>query len=280
MERLRNIYYAFPPLFRRILRRIWFFPPDLVATLAGKRDPLIPPAGMIFVGQGDFKRTGEEIRDQLVTLGGLQPHHRVLDVGCGIGRVAVPLTGYLGKEGSYEGFDIVRPGIRWCRRRIGSRYPNFRFRHIDLRNDLYNLSTGKRAKDFMFPYEDSDFDMVILTSVFTHMLLEDTDHYLSEIYRVLKPGGVCFATFFLMNERARDFMERSEKRIFATELEHHYLFHPRVKEANVAYDETYLGTEMIVSKGFSVEQVHYGFWSGQPKTALNNYQDICIFRKT
>jgi len=279
MNRLRKLYYAVPPVFRRVLRRIWYLPVDLVGAIAGKRDPMTPPRGRIFIGSGDFRKTGEEILDQLIELGDLQPQHRVLDVGCGIGRVALPLTGYLNEKGSYEGFDIVRPGIRWCKRKITSRYPNFRFRHIDLRNDLYNLSTGRQARDFIFPYADHDFDMVILTSVFTHMVLSDTDHYLAQVNRVLKPGGVCFATFFLMNDRARDILKQSGKEIFATKLEHYYLFHPRVKEANVAYDETYLTGKMIEPKGFSMEQVHYGFWSGRPKTALNNFQDICIFRK-
>ena len=139
MDQLRNLYYLFPPVVRRILRRIWYLPVDAVETITGKRDPMIPPRGMIFIGSGDFREMGNTLRDQLVELGGLQPRHRVLDVGCGIGRVAVPLTGYLSREGSYEGFDIVRSGIRWCNRRIGSRYPNFRFIHVDLKNDLYNL---------------------------------------------------------------------------------------------------------------------------------------------
>ena len=279
MDQLRNLYYLFPPVVRRILRRIWYLPVDAVETITGKRDPMIPPRGMIFIGSGDFREMGNTLRDQLVELGDLQPRHRVLDVGCGIGRVAVPLTGYLSREGSYEGFDIVRSGIRWCNRRIGSSYPNFRFIHVDLKNDLYNLSTGKEARNFIFPYADEEFDMVVLTSVFTHMVLEDTDHYLEQIHRVLKPGGACFSTFFLMNDRARTLLEQSGKKMFATRLGHHYLFHPRVREANVAYDEAYLTAEMIEAKGFRMEQVHYGFWAGGPKPALDNYQDICIFRK-
>ncbi|MFO7933248.1 MAG: class I SAM-dependent methyltransferase [Bacteroidales bacterium] len=280
MDSLRRLYYFFPPVLRRILRRIRYAPVDMVETLAGRRGPMTPPRGRIFIGSGDFIETGRSIRDQLIELGGLKPHHRVLDVGCGIGRVAVALTGYLEKEGSYEGFDIVRSGIRWCRRKISSRYPAFRFIHIDLKNDLYNLSTDREASEFRFPYADRDFDMVVLTSVFTHMLLKDTDHYLKEIHRVLKPEGVCFATFFLMNEQAREWMRKSGNAKFETTLEHHYLYHPRVKEANVAYDESYLTGEMIGAKGFRVEQIHYGFWSGRPRTSLNNYQDICIFRKS
>jgi len=279
MNFLRNAYYALPPVVRRISRRIWYFPIDLLESISGTRGPMVPPRGRIFIGSGDFVKAGEAIRDQLIELGGLQPGHRVLDVGCGIGRVAVPLTDFLDDRGSYEGFDIVKSAIKWCHKKIHSRYPNFCFTHIDLKNDLYNLGTDREAKDFVFPYPDGEFDLVFLTSVFTHMVLADVDNYLEQIHRVLKPGGVCFATFFMINEDTKALMENGGKFRFNTELEHHYLFHARVKEANVAYDEKFLVNEMIVSKGFKMDQIHYGFWPGRPKSNQANFQDICVFRK-
>lgn len=279
MSFLRNTYYALPPGVRRFARRTFYLPVDLYESLTGVRGPMVPPRGRIFIGSGDFVGTGEMLREQLVELAGLQPYHRVLDVGCGMGRVAVPLTGYLGQDGSYEGFDIVKPAIRWCTRRISSRFPRFRFTHIDLKNDLYNLRTRREARDFVFPYSDQEFDLVILTSVFTHMVLADVENYLEQIGRVLKPGGTCFATFFLMNPESRKFMQQSGKEMFGTALDHHYLFHARVKEANVAYDEEYLGKQMIEPRGLQLEQVHYGFWSGRPRSGIGNFQDICVMRK-
>ena len=74
-------------------------------------------------------------------------------------------------------------------------------------------------------------------------------------------------------------MNRTGKEIFETDQEHHYLFHPKVREANVAYEEDYLTDNMIKSKGFDVKQIQYGFWSGRPKSRLDNFQDIVIFRK-
>jgi len=58
---------------------------------------------------------------------------RVLDIGCGSGRVAVPLTGYL-CAGFYEGFDVDAEMIAWCRREIGARYTAFGFEVIDVTN--------------------------------------------------------------------------------------------------------------------------------------------------
>ena len=279
MGLLRNTYYLFPPGMRRFVRRVWYFPGDLIDSLTGRRGPMVPPRGRIFIGSGDFTATGESIRGQLVELAGLDPSHRVLDVGCGMGRVAVPLTAFLDENGSYEGFDIVPSAIRWCRKKISTRYQRFRFTHIDLKNDLYNLRTDHEAKDFVFPYGEDEFDLVLLTSVFTHMLLDDVRNYLQQIHRVLKPGGVCFATFFLMNREAEEFLRRSGKELFSNRREHHYLFHPRVKEANVAYDEEFLTGQLISGQGFRLERVVYGFWPGRERTALDNYQDICVFRK-
>jgi SAM-dependent methyltransferase len=261
-------------------RRVYYLPLDAIDALTGRRGPMIPPRGRIFIGSGDFVKTGNEILDQLTGLAGLKPEHRVLDVGCGIGRVALPLTGFLNEKGSYEGFDIVKSAITWCKNRISTRYPYFGFTHIDLRNDLYNLTTDERARDFVFPYEDAEFDLVFLTSVFTHMVLDDVENYLDQISRVLKPGGTCFATFFIINEEAGTCMKESGLAWFETRLEHHYLLHARVKEANVAFDEDYLCHQMIGGRGFTLDQVHYGFWSGRQKTDLGNFQDICIFKKS
>jgi tRNA A58 N-methylase Trm61 len=46
----------------------------------------------------------------------IQPHYAVLDVGSGIGRMARPLTRFLNGAGAYYGFDIVKPGIQWCKK--------------------------------------------------------------------------------------------------------------------------------------------------------------------
>ena len=74
---------------------------------------------MIFVGsRRNYRKTGEEFLRYFVELGDLTPKGRILDVGCGIGRMAVPLTKYLDQEGSYEGFDIVEKGIRWCKKNV------------------------------------------------------------------------------------------------------------------------------------------------------------------
>ncbi|CAN5229543.1 class I SAM-dependent methyltransferase [soil metagenome] len=163
---------------------------------------LLPPAEMIdYVGSGSdlstFQSIGAHFLENFKTLGGLKPHHKVLDVGCGIGRMALPLTGYLNSQGSYEGFDIVPTGVDWCQQNITPRFPNFHFQLADVWNEFYHPAGHYRARAYRFPFASGTFDFAYLTSVFTHMLPRDLERYLGEVARVLKPGGRCLITFFL-----------------------------------------------------------------------------------
>ncbi|AXF85333.1 Demethylrebeccamycin-D-glucose O-methyltransferase [Ephemeroptericola cinctiostellae] len=153
------------------------------------------------VGNGDFNATGQEFKRYFIELGRLQPSATVLDVGCGAGRMAMPLSDYL-TLGRYFGIDIIEPSIEWCQTKITPTYNNFAFQHSNIFNRFYNPNGTILAKDYVFPFEGESFDFVFLTSVFTHMLPEDLEHYLSEISRVLKKGGVCFITYFLLNNES------------------------------------------------------------------------------
>jgi len=207
----------------------------------------------------------------------LQPEARVLDIGCGIGRLAVPLTAYLNGKGSYEGFDIVKQGIDWCNKHIRAQYPNFNFLHINLKNDLYNLKASAEAKDFVFPYHDNEFDLVVLTSVFTHMMPNDVNNYLDQINRVLKRDGKCFATFFLLNEHIIHSIEKRDYFDFPYIYGNYRLLDKNVKEANIAYQEDYLYSDLFPKNKLNVETIHYGWWSGiSSREESLNYQDIIV----
>ena len=46
--------------------------------------------------------------------------------------------------------------------------------------------------------------MAVAHSLFPYLLAEEFEHYAAEIARVLKPGGRLLATFFLLDEEARE----------------------------------------------------------------------------
>lgn len=141
---------------------------------------------------------GAVVEQVLVGKGGLAPTHRVLDIGCGCGRIARPLARYLAQKGSYDGLDLRREVIDWCREAYRD-FPNFHFHCADIGSTRYNPSGTIAAAHYRLPFKSGQFDMVFLGSVFTHMLPEGIDNYLREIARVLKPSGLCLATFFLLD---------------------------------------------------------------------------------
>ncbi len=277
MSFLRKVYYHLGPVQRRIARRLVFAPIDLVEGVSGKRPPLVPPRGKVFTGRGDFVASGDEQLRNLQATCQLEPSHHVLDIGCGIGRLARPLTGFLNENGRYEGFDIVKDGVEWCKKHYHG-FPNFNFTYIPLQNDLYNLDSKVVADKFVFPYKGSAFDIATLISVFTHMQPGEVENYLHEIARVLKPGGHCFATFFLITRHSEQFLDQAKKPFFPHRYDTYFLHNKKVKNANIAFRYEYI-SKLAVKAGLSIKYHNEGWWAGKSKDACMNFQDVVVMTK-
>jgi SAM-dependent methyltransferase len=246
-------------------------------------EDLIPPDSLMFVGgdRSNFREIGEAFQRDLVETCGLQPGHRLLDVGCGVGRLAIPLTRYLSPQGSYDGFDIVAEGIAWCRDNITPRHSNFRFALADIYNEQYNPKGRLRASEFRFPYADAAFDRVAVVSVFTHMLPPDMDHYCGELARVMAPSALCLMSWFLLNPPSLTAIDAGLSTIdFRSHVfPHHRLMSSKVPEAAVGYDEAYV-SECLARHGFRVRPpVRYGVWSGRTDSPYLGYQDLVVAEK-
>jgi ubiquinone/menaquinone biosynthesis C-methylase UbiE len=274
---LRSFYYSVPPSWRLALRRMYYFPIDIIEGITGKRDSLTPPKGKIFTGSGDFIKQGKVFLQHFVKLGGLAPEHAVLDVGSGMGRMAVPLTKYLSSKGSYEGFDIMPDAVKWCNEHISKEFPNFNFKCAALSNSLYT-NAGEESASFSFPYPDGQFDFVFLTSVFTHMMPADVTQYLNEISRVLKSNGKCFATFFYLDDQAIRFMADQEKPFFPYCLGSYFLHNLKVPEANIGFTPEYIDTALLPTQ-LQIVHIYPGWWSSRAKSDSVDFQDIIIFKK-
>src|SRR5437899_4206396 len=119
----------------------------------------VPPPERIFVGDGGFLPIGVEFLKWFVRIGDLKRDERVLDFGCGIGRMALPLTQYL-EDGYYEGLDVSATGITWCTESIASRYERFRFHHLDLAHPIYNAAGAVATSAVCLPFADAAFNFV------------------------------------------------------------------------------------------------------------------------
>jgi SAM-dependent methyltransferase len=245
--------------------------------VSGRADRLVPPRRLDFAGHSDFVETGDEFLGHFVELGGLKPTDAVLDVGSGIGRMARPLAGFLAAEGSYDGFDVNRDGIGWCRRHY-ARHDRFHFLLADLYNRRYNPFGAHSATEYRFPYDDASFDFAILTSVLTHLLESEADHYLAETARVLRPGGRVLATFFLLNDESRRLIASGATSLGFLDPEAHVaVVDVDVPEEAVAYDEGWVG-ERLAEHGLSIQATRYGSWSGREEAT--SFQDLIVASST
>jgi SAM-dependent methyltransferase len=109
---------------------------------------------------------------------GLMPHHTLLDYGCGPGRGAVHLIGYL-EPGHYAGVDINPDYIRVARQVIDER----------------RLSGRKPVFGVASEYEnDRRFDFCLLFSVLNHCAPEEIRAIFEFLRARLSPGGVICIT--------------------------------------------------------------------------------------
>ena len=121
---------------------------------------------------------------------------RVLDIGCGAGRL---LTGFLATYGkppvSYVGLDVVASAIDWAKSELVRDAVAFHL--LDVFNERYSPSAKGSAGTVRLPVEPDSFDVVALLSVFSHMRLRDIEPYLREIRRALAPAGRVYLTIFV-----------------------------------------------------------------------------------
>jgi ubiquinone/menaquinone biosynthesis C-methylase UbiE len=251
---------------------------DQLDLVSGRHDPLVPPRNLNYIGDGDYKGVAEHFFKHLVEIGGLKPDDRVLDIGSGLGRMAIPLTRHLSSRGSYHGIEIVPRGVEWSQREITSRHPNFRFTHADIYNKMYTPTGQYKASEYPFPFEDHAFDFVFATSVFTHMYPPDVAHYLSEITRVLRPGGASFTTFFILTPESRSLVASGKSsQGFVYQGDGYMTTNEEVPENAIAFEEGAV-RRMHSQSGLTIaEPIYFGWWSGRPGS--KSYQDIVLARK-
>lgn len=244
---------------------------------------LVPPPERIYLATKDeasFRDAGCQIAQRLIDQAGLTPSSKVLDLGCSIGRVALPLTQFL-SDGLYDGLDVARDGILWCQENITARYPNFRFQHADVYNNRYNAAGATRAENYRLPFEDNQLDIVFASALFTHMRPEEVQNYLKEIARILSPNGKLWASWFMVDrgvgasilDHAMPGTTGGRIPINWADGEGHYFTDAIRSTAAVAFDEDRVSA-MYETEALRITQTIRGSWCGRPTT--ETVQDIIV----
>lgn len=146
----------------------------------------------------DWLRWAEEWAMLLRVYGGLARNSTVLELGCGLGRIAFPLR-YILLDGAYEGFDIDREKIAFLSNGFHKAHPNFRFVWADVAHPDANPNGAALADSFRFPYPRNSFDLVFAAALFNQLLPDAATNYFAQTARVLKPGGRAMFSFFLLD---------------------------------------------------------------------------------
>ncbi|MBK6283292.1 MAG: class I SAM-dependent methyltransferase [Draconibacterium sp.] len=101
---------------------------------------------------------------------------RILDWGCGPGRVIRHLHSVINNNCEFFGTDYNKSAIEWCIENL---------KGINFNN---NSLTAK------LDYDDGFMDVVYGISVFTHLSEQLHFDWYNELYRILKPGGIMLVT--------------------------------------------------------------------------------------
>ena len=255
-----------PPLLRPYLRRLRLelsFLADDLRTTGLRRRLNLPPARLRFKVHGnldpeEFLRVGRQAAEEIyqaLEAAGFEPPSDLglLDFGCGVGRVTRFLAD-LFPSARIVGTDVDREQIAWARRHLAG-----------LAEFLVNRPHPP------LPFPPQSFHLAVALSVFTHLSREMAREWLSELARVVKPGGILVVT--LMGPHAAARISPALAQRLAAQG---YLFHPGGEWAGLfpPWYQTALYTEEEARRLLSQvgEVVLY-----LPR-GLNRHQDLAVVR--
>jgi len=203
-----------------------------------------------------------------------EKHLKILDFGCGCGRMSRFLNNYSSTNSIYA-CDVNPDHIKWCQKNlIGVQYSQ--------NNVLPPL-----------PYHDQMFDLVYSLSVFTHLSESTSIEWLTEMRRILKSDGVLIITihgqaalqiirdsiqhqamFTLDQEQVIETINKfKEKQFIFYNYDRSTL---DIAKAGEDYGNTFIYPEYIKNKwgklGFTILDIISG--------GLRGWQDIVILRRT
>jgi ubiquinone/menaquinone biosynthesis C-methylase UbiE len=128
-----------------------------------------------------FSRMLKKSEPTILKLAGVKSGAKVLDVGCGPGNLTITAKKLAGLEGEVYGVDASVEMIEEARRQARKTNIKVGF-EVGLAESL--------------PYDAAKFDVVVSRLAFHHLPGDLKQRALAEIYRVLKPGGVCLVVDF------------------------------------------------------------------------------------
>lgn len=236
--------------------------------------PLVPPLDLRKIVAAPepeiFLWTGYVDSRQIVRIfrqygGGENP--RILDFGCGCGRMTRFLPGA-------SGCDINPDLVSWCQ------------------NNLSQVNTRLNGMTPPLPYQNDSFDCIYSLSIFSHLPKNMSDRWLQELCRILTPGGILILTIHGMAALKIIRESRIHQDLFQMSSDDadsliqnfdndHYIFRPYPKnvldiaKAGDEYGNTFISPGYVIR---TWNNLSFHIESFQPG-GLRGWQDIVVLRK-
>ena len=232
----------------------------------------MPPEPEIQTSGSDQNGARGQRQLELLERFGLDSSDRILEIGCGIGRLAYALTSFLGSSGSYAGVDIQSEPIDWLNEHYAPQLPNFRFdvvRRLTPRPPAKRgLRPGKAPAPGpgRLPFDDDSFDVVCAFAVFTRMSLEEIRLQLRESVRVVRAGGYGVFTINAVTAEDERPVNVNGRAFFPLEEGVYTAFPDNPRKHVLALDEALIET-ILRQEGWTQVQRIEGAWHRKARAA-------------
>lgn len=147
----------------------------------------------------------------------VKPGDKILDFGCGNGRLA----GFLKNNyKEYVGVDISQKLVDIAKQKYSSEKTEFiKIEPTFKRSDRVTKKESGRTS-LVFPFEDNYFDVIFSIAVFHHFPSKEyAQRIAKELHRVLKPGGKIVVTVWnLWQKQYTRFHQKSKKEWIDAEI--------------------------------------------------------------
>ncbi len=172
--------------------------PRIRAVSTAKAIPLPPPrlrgGGPAEISDGDYLAGAMREAQVLRRRAGLGPRTRVLDWGCGAGRLAIGIRHLTGHVADYHGVDVRAENLEWARDHLAD--DHHRFTLVETADRVYDI-----------PAEPESVDLLYTGAAFTHFVTADVTGWATSIAAVLAPRARVVLTAWV----AQDVPDSEEK---------------------------------------------------------------------
>lgn len=240
-----------------------------------------------WVGGSDPEAVGDACKYILDRYLPIDARSRLLDFGCGVGRVLLSVLKQKPDVAQITGFDIMPQVIAFCDANIASVFPQTKFELIQGSNDHYNQfiaaagASAPRTRAVLQDKYASAFTGAYAFSVFTHVEMADFRSLLVFLSNLLEPGGTLLFTAFLLTPHSRHSIKQGTTMFplsnAVTEAHGDVLIGNGADRLGFIAFDLGLVEQMVFEAGLITTHIEHGSWVDHQFSS--SLQDVIVCRR-